>query len=250
MIDRVAAFFVRPAADVDAGRPDPTWAPPFAPPVPAASQRAPAPRVHVDRSPGRLLSAFVAPVDASSGEASPLASAPTRSPATALGVQAVAVLGEDAVPTALAVAAALRRSSGAVPVVLLAGADLPLGPRPPAPPAAARLASRLVERGHAAEGCGRAVVVRGVAPPAAERIAGAAPGPVVLALAGPRSDAWDQHLDAQDAVVLAPRGPHSAALLAAAEPALRARLRAPVLVGAQEPDRRSRRALADAVVGG
>lgn len=203
----------------------------------------------------RLVSAFVAPAVDPDGSVSapealaaggPLERAPA--PVAADAVRAVAVLGEDAVATALVVATALRRADRAVPLVVLAGSELPFGPRPPAAPGAVRLAARLAERGHGAEAFGRLVVVREDDAPGAGRAAAAAPGAVVLALGGARTDAWDRLLVGQDAIVLAPRGPLAAALLDAGAPVLREQFDAAVHVGPPDPDRRSRRALAADVV--
>lgn len=193
-----------------------------------------------------LRSAFVGPGrDGSLDDARAEPASPAR---IAIAPRVVMVVGEDAVPAALAVCAVLRRAHAGTPVLVLAGGSLPLGPRPPATPAATRVANLLRGRDHAAEVHGRAVVVRSDDPSEVVRIAAATAGPTVTALASARTEAWDRMLAAQDAVVLAPRGPHAAALLAVAAPALRERLDVPVLIGAARPDRRTRREVADQLV--
>ncbi len=98
------------------------------------------------------------------------------------------------------------------------------GWRAPALPAAARLAATLRARGHDAAGSGRLVLVRlsscgDEAATQASRVSAAAGcAPNVLALAGPRSAAFESLLAAQDLVVvaLAPGADASLAQLAGA----------------------------------
>jgi hypothetical protein len=81
--------------------------------------------------------------------------------------------------------------------------------RAPALPPAARLAGALAARGHDARAGGRLVVVRLAPPPeeaAAQALrasAAAATAPCVLALAGPRSAAFEAVLGVQDLVLVA-----------------------------------------------
>ena len=197
----------------------------------------------------RIVSFFLTAPAGADGEA-PARVAPPRTATRAAAT--VAVLGEDAGPTAGAIAAALARDGAGVALVCLYRApdDEPSAAlRPPPVPAASKLAARLSARGHDAVASGRAVLLAlpvddAAAAAEAGRASAAADVPTVFALAGARTPALDRLLAHVDAVVLAPRGDVAAALTAAAEPALAAELRVPVLTGDPAPDRRSRRALA------
>lgn len=133
--------------------------------------------------------------------------APPRTPAS------VALLAPAADAPALAAALGLalaRRERARTAVVCLWAALPERSPRlAPALPAAARLASTLAARGHAARGSGRLVIVRLASPcgqAAAEALrvmAAAGAAPVVLALAGPRAAAFEELLSEQDLVVVA-----------------------------------------------
>jgi hypothetical protein len=146
-----------------------------------------------------------------------------------------AVLGRPpevgAAAPALALALA-RRQGGGCAVVCTWGVGNAATPRLPAGGAARRLALRLDARGLAADASGRLVRVRlpddpGAAAAGAERAAGAA-CPVVLGLAGPRDEAVDRLLTAQDVVVLAHPAAAEPALARAAE-ASHAELPVPVI---------------------
>jgi hypothetical protein len=102
-------------------------------------------------------------------------------------------------------------------------------PRGSGSPAARRLAAALAARGHAASAAGRLAVVAlpsdGQAAESAVRrlAAGPAECPVVLVLAGPRSQAADELLAEQDLVLVARRGEEDATVADLAVHALAAR---------------------------
>lgn len=166
----------------------------------------------------RLAELFVAPSEPAParGRSQPGA-APTRPPAAppaaAQLAPAVALLAPPAHAPALGAALALavaraRRAPVAVVCVWSATQTRPTW-RAPARPAAARLATWLAGRGHAAHAAGRLVLVgladaEEDAATEALRVTAAAGGaPTVLALAGPRRAAFDVSLAAQDLVVVA-----------------------------------------------
>lgn len=133
---------------------------------------------------------------------------PPRTPAS---VALLAAEGDaPALAAGLALALARRdRAPAAVVCLWVGGGSARPTWRAPALPAAARLASALAGRGHAARASGRLVTVRLAA--AADRaatealrvMAATGAAPAVLALAGPRAAAFDALLDEQDLVVVA-----------------------------------------------
>lgn len=132
---------------------------------------------------------------------------PPRTPASV----ALLAPASDAPALAAALALALARGARAPTAVVCVWAPAPARPqwRAPALPAAARLASSLAARGHAAHGSGRLVIVRLALPceeaaaEASRVIAAAGSAPAVLALAGPRAASFDDLLASQDLVVVA-----------------------------------------------
>lgn len=166
-------------------------------------------RQTADRPPSADSS--IRPADAAPAGAPPTracAVAPPRTPAcVALLAPATEAAGLAA---ALGLLLARRERAAAAVVCIWAATPMRLPWRAPALPAAARLASALAGRGHAARGSGRLVIVRlaadceAAAAAALRVIAAAGPAPTVLALAGPRAAAFDALLAAQDLVVVAP----------------------------------------------
>lgn len=133
--------------------------------------------------------------------------APPRTPAS---VALLAPAGEaPALAAGLGLALARReRKRTAVVCVWAATPGRALWRSPPLP-AAARLASALSARGHAARGSGRLVIVRlaahceQAAGEALRVTAAAGSAPTVVALAGPRAAIFEALLAAQDLVVVA-----------------------------------------------
>jgi len=129
-----------------------------------------------------------------------------------------------AIGAALGLLLARRHRAAAVAVCVWTGGRPPAGAwRAPALPAARRLASGLVARGHDAIGAGRLATVRlpaacDDAATEARRAAAAAAAasaggvPTVLALGGPRVAAFDALLAEQDLVVVATRSSAAPAL--------------------------------------
>jgi hypothetical protein len=145
--------------------------------------------------------------------------------------QFLSLLGAAAPALALALA---RRHGAPCGVACAWRAGWGAGARFPAAGKARHLALRLDARGLAAEAAGRLVRVRLPDDPvaagaAAERAAGAASCPVVVALAGPREPALDQLLAAQDLVVLVHRPDSDDDALARAAEASLAGLRVPIV---------------------
>jgi len=139
---------------------------------------------------------FVAP----RAQARPVEAAP------AVAVPSAAVCGPAAEPLACALALLLRRRGPAVVCTWGAAARRA---EAPATAGARRLAASMAARGLTVRATGRLVVVTldAVGPVAAAELgraaAAAGEAPVVLALAGPRDDAFDCALAAQDVVVVA-----------------------------------------------
>ena len=148
--------------------------------------------------------------------------APTRTSTGDRPPPAVAVLAPPADAQALgaALGLALARARRTPVAVLCVWAPQPAGAgwRAPPRPAAARVASALTARGHEARAAGRLAVVRlsssceEAAAQALRVSAAAGPAPTVLALAGPRSAAFDALLAMQDLVVVAVAPASDAAL--------------------------------------
>lgn len=141
------------------------------------------------------------------------AAAVSARPSPALAAPTVALLAPrpdaPALGAALGLALARARGAPAAVVCLWSASPAIAPPRAPALPAARRLAAALARRGHDARAAGRLACVRlaadGAAAAAEAQRAGAAAGaaPVVLALGGPRSAAFDALLELQDLVVVA-----------------------------------------------
>ena len=141
-------------------------------------------------------------------------------PRTPSGVAVLtAAVHAQSVGAALGLALARRRGVPAV-LVCVWTAERPARPawRAPALPAARRLAAALAARGHDARPAGRLALVR--LPPetgdgaaqARRALAAAGAAPTVLALGGPRAQAFDALLAEQDLVVVAIANSSDAAL--------------------------------------
>ena len=215
--DRAAGYFVAPSE-------------------PAAGSFAP-PR---DRAPGTFVAPGEAPMGSSAASRDSAASDVSIAPRAMTLVPSrysprAAVLGSaaDAPPVAAALANALRGRRGAPAAVAVwappprsgdpgpppAVANEPPGgaaaaPRsgPPASLAASRLAARLTARGLPAAARGRLAWLRLLDHPvaaalAARRLSGALEAPLVIAVAGPRSDALEGLLREQDLIVVVAREP-------------------------------------------
>ncbi len=156
----------------------------------------------------------------------PRPAAATAPPAVRLPPR-VAVLGRraEAVPVAVAVANALRAQHGAPSAALAVWSPSPgaaalsvadtAQSRPPASPAAHRLAARLTTRGLAAQARGRLAWLELDEHPVAaalavRRVSGAVDVPVVTVLAGPRTAVLEGLLREQDLVVVVARDPGGA----------------------------------------
>jgi hypothetical protein len=126
--------------------------------------------------------------------------------APAAAVRSAAVCGPAAEPLACVLALLLRRRG---PAVVCAWGAAARRAEAPTTAGARRLAASMAARGLTARATGRLVVVTldtdgAVAAAEAGRAAAAAgEAPVVLALAGPRDDAFDSALAAQDVAVVA-----------------------------------------------
>jgi soluble lytic murein transglycosylase-like protein/LAS superfamily LD-carboxypeptidase LdcB len=153
--------------------------------------------------------------------ATQVAAAPTAVPRDAGGpprASAVAVLcrERDAAVMAASVGADLARQEGARAVLVCVWGGRVPGSRLPGTGAARRLARSLAARGQVATASGRLVFTQAADAAAAGRALGAAPGPSVLVVAGPRDERLDALLRAQDRVVVAEAGEEGVAQLACA----------------------------------
>lgn len=123
-----------------------------------------------------------------------------------VAVPSAAVCGPGAEPLACALALLLRRCG---PAVVCSWRAASCRPQAPATTGARRLAASMDARGLVARASGRLVIVTlDDAPPAAAAEAGrasaaAGSAPVVIALCGPRDEAFDHLLAAQDLAVVA-----------------------------------------------
>ena len=196
--DRAAGYFVAPR-------------PPAA--VVVAPCAAPSPRCSAPR----------VAVLGSATHAAPMAGALAGALRTANGAQTAAVAiwapEPEAAPPRHPVPSAPRRSGALEPPRLAIATEAADGvPQPrsvPASPAALRLAARLTGRGLAAAARGRLAWVRLAVHPvaaalAARRLSGALEAPVVLALAGPRTEVLEALLREQDLVVIVTEEPEVA----------------------------------------
>jgi hypothetical protein len=130
------------------------------------------------------------------------APAPTaaRPPASAVGVLC---RPRDAAALGAAVGGELVRRERARAVLVCLWGARPAGPRLPGTGPARRLAASLAARGLPAVVSGRLVLVEAEDAAGAGRALGAAPGPSVLVVSGPRDERMDALLRAQDRVLVA-----------------------------------------------